>query len=276
MTRGTRVMKLSILSAVILISISAGKAFGCVCVLDPNPTPEKIRADRLKAFENASAVFTGEVVSLDLITVKFKVNKIWKGEASPEISMLTGARDNGDGTFTVTSCDYSFTKDQRYLVYAYGPPGEMKTHQCSRTALIKYADQEMQGLDEIIAPVKMKEEPAISDPSTTHKITITFTGSVKSIDVLGGRELKAVPVDLDSRFAITVHIEAVTPEDVPLEVDTDQNFAIHSPAQLFGDEKENVIGRKYRFKVVWNGIRTHSKFYELSAVPIVDEATRRN
>jgi len=260
-------MKLSILSAVILISISAGKAFGCVCVLDPNPTPEKIIADRLKAFENASAVFTGEVVSLDVLSVKFKVNKIWKGEASPEITMLTGTRNNGDGTFTSNSCDYSFTQGQQYLVYAYGSPGEMKTHQCSRTALIKYAEKEMQGLDEIRPFVRMNDEPVpdSSDLLTTHQVT--FTGTVKSVEMLGDRELKVFPIDLDSRFAITVHIEAVTPEDVPLKVDTDQKFAIHSPARLFGDGKENVVGRKYCFIVVWNGMHTNSKFYELSAVP---------
>jgi hypothetical protein len=266
-------MKLSILSAVILISISAGKAFGCVCVLDPNPTPEKIRADRLKAFENASAVFTGEVVSLDLVTVKFKVNKIWKGEAAPEISMLTGARDNGDGTFTVNSCEYSFTEGQQYLVYGYGSPGEMKTHQCSRTTLTKYAEKEMQGLDEIRSPIEMNDGPATdsSDQSTTHTVTISFTGTIKSVEMLGDRELKVIPVDFDSRFAVTVHIESVTPKEVPLKADTDQNFAIHSPAQLFQAAQEDAIGKKYRFKVVWNGMRSKSKFYNLSAVPVVDE-----
>lgn len=264
-------MKLSILSAVVLISISAGKAFGCVCVLDPNPTPEKIRADRLKAFETATSVFTGEVVSLELLTVKFKVNKIWKGEASPEISLLTGARDNSDGTFTVNSCDYSFTAGQRYLVYAYGSPGEMKTHQCSRTVLIKYAATEMEGLDEIRPPVKINDEQDSFDQSTIHKVTITFAGTVKSVEMLGDRELKVIPVDFDSRFAVTVHIESVTPKEVPLKADTDQNFAIHSPAQLFQAAKEEVIGKKYRFKVVWNGMRSNSKFYDLSAVRIVDE-----
>lgn len=199
-------MKLSILSAVILISISAGKAFGC-------------------------------------------------------------------GTFTVTSCDYSFTKGQRYLVYAYGSLTEMKTHQCSRTSLIKYAEKEMQGLDEIMPPVKMNEEPVtrISDPSTTHKVTITFTGTVKSVEMLGERELKVIPVDFDSRFAVTVHIESVSPKEVPLKANTDQNFAIHSPAQLFQAAKEDAIGKKYRFNVVWNGIGSNSRLSELSAVRIVDE-----
>lgn len=156
---GGNVTKLAILGAVILISISAGEAFACVCSLDPNPSPEKIKADRLKAFENASAVFTGEVVFRDMLTVKFKVNGIWKGEASDEIAMLTGTKDNGDGSFTSSSCDYSFSKGQKYLVYAYGLPGEMKTHACSRTAPIKYAEKEMQGLDEIRPHLTVNEEP---------------------------------------------------------------------------------------------------------------------
>jgi hypothetical protein len=160
---GAKLMKLAILGAVILISISAGDAFACVCSLDPNPTPEKIKADRLKAFDNASAVFTGEVVFRDMLTVKFKVNKIWKGEASDEIAMLTGTKENGDGTFTSSSCDYNFSKGQKYLVYAYGLPGEMKTHACSRTASIKYAEKEMQGLDEIRPHLTVNEEPAEVD-----------------------------------------------------------------------------------------------------------------
>ena len=143
-----------------LISISSGEALGCVCSLDPNPTPEKTKANRLQAFENATAVFSGEVVFLDAITVKFKVNKIWKGQAADEITMLTGTKDNGNGSFTFSSCDYRFTKGQKYLVYAYGSPAEMKTDACSRTSPIKYSEKEMQRLDEIRSPLTVNEEPA--------------------------------------------------------------------------------------------------------------------
>jgi len=88
---------------------------------------------------------------------------------------------------------------------------------------------------------------------------------------LGERELKVIPVDFDSRFAVTIHIESVTPKEVPLKADTDENFAIHSPAQLFQVSKEDSVGKKYCFKVVWNGMPDNSKFYNLSAVRIVDE-----
>jgi len=120
--------------------------------LDSHPTPEKIRADRLSAFEKATVVFSGEVVAKDRLTVKFKVDKIWKGDEAREITMLTGTKDNGDGTFTVSTCDYGFEKGERYLIYAYGPVAELKTHKCSRTMLLRDAQTEMKGLDEITPP----------------------------------------------------------------------------------------------------------------------------
>ena len=70
--------KSTILCALLLLSLSASEAFGCVCELEPNTTPEKIRAARLSAFEKATVVFSGEVVAKDLITVKFKVDKMVK------------------------------------------------------------------------------------------------------------------------------------------------------------------------------------------------------
>jgi hypothetical protein len=94
-----------------------------------------------------------------MFTVKFKVNRIWKGQESEEIKMLTGTKDNGDGTFTSSSCDYSFSKGQKNLVYAYGPPEELKTHACCRTVLLKYAEEEMRGLDEITPQRAVGEVP---------------------------------------------------------------------------------------------------------------------
>src|SRR5689334_22657436 len=107
-----------------------------------------------------------------------------------------------------------------------------------------------------------------SQSPSTEKVSVTFIGTVKSIEQLGERELQVIPIGFDSRFAVTVHIESVTPKEVPLKADADENFAIHSPAQLFQAAKEDTIGKKYRFKVVWNGTRTSSRFSDLSAVPM--------
>ena len=151
--------EIRIICMLIVCAAASAEALGCVCVGEPNITPEKIRADRAKAFEEAATVFSGEVVMLDRFTVRFRVEKIWKGPLAEEISMLTGAKDNGDGTLNISSCDYGFTKGERYLVYAYGPPGELKTHVCSRTTQMKYAANEEQGLDEISPHRTVAKEP---------------------------------------------------------------------------------------------------------------------
>jgi len=104
--------------------------------------------------------------------------------------------------------------------------------------------------------------------TTSHKVSITFIGTVKSLDPWGERELRVIPTDFDSRFAVTVHIESVTPGDAPLEGGKDQVFAVHSPARLLGAVKEDMVGRKYRFKVTWDGVR--HRFSGLTAAPVVE------
>ena len=100
--------------------------------------------------------------------------------------------------------------------------------------------------------------------TTTRKIPITFIGTVKSIEPLGKRELQVIPVDFDARFAIAIHIESVSPTDVPLATDTDRIFAVHSPARLFGVSAEAAIGKKYRFKITWNGVSDKPRFSDLT------------
>lgn len=107
----------------------------------------------------------------------------------------------------------------------------------------------------------------------SHKVSITFIGTVKSIEPLGQRELRVIPVDFDSRFAVTVHIESVTPGKAPLEGGADRVFAVHSPAQLFGAVEEDIVGKKYRFRVAWNGAR--HRFSGLTTAPIVDEERKQ-
>ena len=103
-----------------------------------------------------------------------------------------------------------------------------------------------------------------SKRTTSRKIPITFTGTVKSIEPLGERELQVIPVDFDSRFAIVIHIESVAPGNVPLAADTDRIFAVHSPTMLFRGATEDIIGKKYRFKITWNGVRDKPRFSDLT------------
>ena len=136
----------------IFLFLASDVAQGCVCFgLPEKPTPEQARAMLVKDYNQALSVFSGEVVALDTFKVKFKVDQVWKGDFGDEVTMSTGAKDNGDGTLTLSSsCDYSFKLGEKYLVYAYGTSlEEMQAHECTRTRLLKYAEQEVRDLDEV-------------------------------------------------------------------------------------------------------------------------------
>lgn len=145
--------------------VASDAALGCVCFGMPEkPTPEQARARLVKDFHEAFAVFSGEVIALDRFKVKFKVDKLWKGDFGDEIIMSTGAKDNGDGTYTTSSCDYHFKLGEKYLVYAYGVSvEEMQAHVCTRTSTLNYVEQEMKELDEVWSHVNKNEKPKSID-----------------------------------------------------------------------------------------------------------------
>ena len=148
--------------ALLALSLAAERAaYGCVCMLSPEKaTPEQARAALVRDFNGAFAVFTGEAVGLDNFKVKFKVDKIWKGSFGDEIVMGTGAVDNGDGTFTSTSCDYQFKRGEKYLVFAYGDSAaDMKATSCTRTQGESHAGQEIEDLDEVWPHEKRNRKP---------------------------------------------------------------------------------------------------------------------
>jgi hypothetical protein len=154
---------------VFLLSLAFDVAQGCVCVgLPEKSTPEQSRAMLVKDFNEAFAIFSGKVIALDTFKVKFKVDKLWKGDFGSEVTMSTGARDNGDGTYTSSSCDFNFKLGENYLVYAYGASaGEIQARACTRTRLLRYADQEMKDLDEVWPHKQMNQGEEETPPAMT-------------------------------------------------------------------------------------------------------------
>ena len=148
-------------AALVLSAAAERAAFACVCVVPREPPPpEQARAALAKDFNKALAVFTGEVVELDTFKVKFKVDKIWKGSFGDEIVMRTGTIDGGDGTYSTSSCDYSFGRGGRYLVFAYGDSAAgMQAHACTRTKELKHAEREIGDLDEVWPHERRNRKP---------------------------------------------------------------------------------------------------------------------
>jgi len=147
-------MKKLILAVTIILSpLFYNIALGCSCPTI-GATPEQIKAARLRDFNNVVAVFSGEVIELEENKVKFKVEKLWKGDLVDEIMMVIQLK-KGDGKYVRTSCDYQYELGEKLLVYAYENEGELTTYQCTRTTSFRnkeLVEQEIKGLDEIRLP----------------------------------------------------------------------------------------------------------------------------
>jgi hypothetical protein len=141
-------MKLLLFVVMIFFLPLATRAADCVCIKQPHPSEEKVKADRRQVYDKATAVFAGKVVALDAYSVTFRLEKRWKGDALNEVVLSTGAVPGHDGTPLPEECGYQFHLGEEYLVYAFGVAKNMKAYVCS-TLLSEKAAEEEKGLDKI-------------------------------------------------------------------------------------------------------------------------------
>ena len=121
----------------------------CVCLKDPRPSAEKVKAERKQSFDKATAVFAGKVIAIDAYKVTFRLERRWKGDSSlGEVVLSTGAISGYGGTPLPKECGYQFHLGEEYLVYANGAVEKMEADACL-TLPIKSAADEERGLDQI-------------------------------------------------------------------------------------------------------------------------------
>jgi hypothetical protein len=135
----TTVMIFRALLALGFVACAAGAAFACSC--DDPPLETK--------FKDAGAVFVGEAVELTKVrvnfyeySVRFKVEKSWKGAPGPEIEVFAAYDLPG-------MCnDLPLSPGEKYLVYAdIDKDGCLYiTRDCGPTANLRYAAEEAEQL----------------------------------------------------------------------------------------------------------------------------------
>lgn len=130
--------RLGSLILLIILTSAARDASACSCVMGM-PICE--------TFWRTPVVFSGEVVEItpapparDLRfpakkLVRFRVDRVWRGEAAGEIEVHTGA-GGGD-------CGYDFVRGGQYLVYAHYWEGRLSTGICSRTRPLSDAKEDL-------------------------------------------------------------------------------------------------------------------------------------
>lgn len=106
--------------------ILAGYTFAAACACDLPHKRVPLKRAVVTAKSEAAAVFSGRITGLDDSTVKFGVERLWKGVPAEEIVLInTGAGKAGGGDRIISSCAYNFRIGEKYLVYAYGSGGKL-------------------------------------------------------------------------------------------------------------------------------------------------------
>ena len=132
-----------------LILFGAGSSFACTC----GDTPPSVAEAR----DNALAVFSGKVVDTEYrdgavfldgtragaeLTVRFKIERWWKGDPIPEVFLFT-EQYASDSSMIVSDCAARFEIGKRYLVYASFFFGRLRATYCSRTSEIGRASEDL-------------------------------------------------------------------------------------------------------------------------------------
>lgn len=115
----------------------------CTCAPAGPPQQELERAD---------AVFSGRVEAIgpapmphddpkwpSRLEVTLRLLAVWKGIPDGErVTVYTASQS--------AACGFGFEKGKRYMVYAYDAGGELTATLCSRTALLKQAEDDLADL----------------------------------------------------------------------------------------------------------------------------------
>lgn len=143
-----KILSRTLLLIGLLLAIE-GITSACVCIEPANLTPEEVRKNLIEEADWANVIFSGEVLSVDMMKVEFRVDRVWKGEDKKEITMSTGAKRTAEGEVSFSSCDYEFKVGEKYIVYAKMIKDNLQTAQCTGTRLYKNAGPRIDFLDEL-------------------------------------------------------------------------------------------------------------------------------
>jgi hypothetical protein len=107
-------------------------------------SPAAVNRRRRDAVATAAVVFSGKVVAVDRVEVRFEVETVWKGDVPKELILATGMPEDLD---VWVEDVYQFVQDREYLVYGYFLRGALSTDACTRTRPLLGASDEIRELD---------------------------------------------------------------------------------------------------------------------------------
>jgi len=128
LTSAKRLALVAGLAAVLLALLPHPEpVYACSCGPSGSPAEALERADGVFAGEVTSVKFSGtspyRLSSSALMTVEFRVSRVWKGPRLPTLAVETERSE--------ISCGYDFKKGRKYIVYTWEGT---RTGLCTRTA----------------------------------------------------------------------------------------------------------------------------------------------
>jgi TonB family protein len=186
------------------------------CIKPGPPTAELARA---------TAVFSGKVVGRDYVVektasgrvqrliIKIRVERVWKGDISPDVTMYTSEVHLPNGVTDSIEEDFRFEDEKDYLIYAFGKSDHLMTSKCTRTRELSKAAEDLRELGNGHAPMvnsyagdnRASETPLVLSavapvyPPTAQTanasgdvivgVAIDRNGNVTSARIISGRDL---------------------------------------------------------------------------------------
>lgn len=98
---------LLLLFAALVFLGSSQSAFACGCFFEPKKwTEQQFKAAVAREFNESASVFSGEVIAVDTLTVRFRLITIWKGDAFDEFTISSGTKKISEDFYRSSSCDH--------------------------------------------------------------------------------------------------------------------------------------------------------------------------
>jgi hypothetical protein len=146
-----------LLVVVTILVVQPQQASACNCALPDNA---------VSAMEQASRVIQGKVISLREVKLSgnemmnvalIEVAKSWKGNVDSQVKIYT----------SWTSCQFDFVVGEEYLLYPYENEGRLEVINCSRSAEISQAKQDLLELGDGSEPTNIVNYEANKSTSFT-------------------------------------------------------------------------------------------------------------
>jgi len=132
------------------VLLTALPASACPCELPVRPPSRaQLKESVRNSYDDATAVFLGEVTSADRFNVHFIIVTAWKGIEGTSAVLKTGAYVDGSDSIATSTCEYRFDVGKTFLVYASGPVDALTTDKCSRTAIVNKARHDIRVLNDL-------------------------------------------------------------------------------------------------------------------------------